>query len=186
MLARLVGRRLCCPRTSAEPSSSAGASCPTAVVALPDRGLQGAPAAEGLGLGLGCGLGHAHGPLGLAVAFFRLCLARCRRCRCSLPSSSRGADRRAHRGDVAQQAVEVVAAPVVKDHYDGLKHLGRDVAGVAQRPEIPPGAVAVVELFLCGLEVEVRKALLQRVAALCFSSFRRVMLTGQDWRLQVR
>ena len=48
-----------------------------AVVALLDRGLQGAPAAEGLwsglGLGLGCGLwlwrglGHGHGPLGLAT-----------------------------------------------------------------------------------------------------------------------
>ena len=30
--------------------------------------------------------------------------------------------------------------------------LGRDVAGVAQRPEILPGAVAVVELLLGGLE----------------------------------
>ena len=62
------------------------------------------------------------------------------------------ADRRAHRGDVAQQEVEVVAAPVVKDHGDGLGRLGRDVAGVAQRPEILPGAVAVVELLLGGLE----------------------------------
>ena len=62
------------------------------------------------------------------------------------------ADRRAHRGDVAQQEVEVVAAPVVKDHWDGLGRLGRDVAGVAQRPEILPGAVAVVELLLGGLE----------------------------------
>ena len=60
--------------------------------------------------------------------------------------------RRAHRGDVAQQEVEVVAAPVVKDHWDGLGRLGRDVAGVAQRPEILPGAVAVVELLLGGLE----------------------------------
>ena len=60
----------------------------------------------------------------------------------SSPSSSRGAaDRRAHGGDVAQQEVEVVAAPVVKDHWDGLGSLGRDVAGVAQRPEILPGAV---------------------------------------------
>ena len=48
----------------------------------------------------------------------------------------RPADRRAHRGDVAQQEVEVVAAPVVKDRWDGLGRLGRDVAGVAQRPEI--------------------------------------------------
>ena len=62
------------------------------------------------------------------------------------------ADRGAHRGDVAQQEVEVVAAPVVKDHGDGLGRLGRDVAGVAQRPEILPGAVAVVELLLGGLE----------------------------------
>ena len=63
------------------------------------------------------------------------------------------ADRRAHRGDVAQQEVEVVAAPVVKDHRDGLGRLGRDVvAGVAQRPEILLGAVAVVELLLGGLE----------------------------------
>ena len=58
------------------------------------------------------------------------------------------ADRRAHRGDVAQQEVEVVAVSVVKDHWDGLGRLGRDVAGVAQRPEILPGAVAVVELLL--------------------------------------
>ena len=49
-----------------------------------------------------------------------------------------------------QQEVEVVAAPVVKDHWDGLGRLGRDVAGVAQRPEILPGAVA--ELLLGGLE----------------------------------
>ena len=48
--------------------------------------------------------------------------------------------------------MEVVAAPVVKDHWDGLGRLGRDVAGVAQRPEILPGAVAVVELLLGGLE----------------------------------
>ena len=45
--------------------------------------------------------------------------------------------------------MEVVAAPVVKDHGDGLGRLGRDVAGVAQRPEILPGAVAVL---LGGLE----------------------------------
>ena len=38
------------------------------------------------------------------------------------------------------------------DHWDGLGRLGRDVAGVAQRPEILPGAVAVVELLLGGLE----------------------------------
>ena len=67
------------------------------------------------------------------------------------------ADRRAHCGDVAQQEVEVIAAPVVKDHWDGLGRLGRDVAGVAQRPEILPGAVAVVEFLLGGLEG--RKAL---------------------------
>ena len=40
----------------------------------------------------------------------------------------------------------------MKDHWDGLWRLGRDVAGVAQRPEILPGAVAVVELLLGGLE----------------------------------
>ena len=40
----------------------------------------------------------------------------------------------------------------MKDHGDGLGRLGRDVAGVAQRPEILPGAVAVVELLLGGLE----------------------------------
>ena len=52
--------------------------------------------------------------------------------------------------------MEVVAVPVVKEHWDGLGRLGRDVAGVAQRPEILPGAVAVVacvvELLLGGLE----------------------------------
>ena len=48
--------------------------------------------------------------------------------------------------------MEVVAAPVVKDHWDGLGRLGRDVAGVAQCPEILPGAVAVVELLLSSLE----------------------------------
>ena len=122
-----------------------------AVVALLDRGLQGAPAGEGLWRGLGLGLwrGLGHGPLGLAafclalaalvVAVLAELFARC------------PADRRAHRGDVAQQEVEVVAAPVVKDHWDGLGRLGRDVAGVAQRPEILPGAVAVVELLLGGL-----------------------------------
>ena len=41
----------------------------------------------------------------------------------------RPADRRAHRGDVAQQEVEVVAAP----DWDGLGRLSRDVAGVAAR-----------------------------------------------------
>ena len=128
-----------------------------AVVALLDRGLQGAPAGEGFWRGLGLGLGlwrsldHGHGPLGLAsfliafliafalgalvVAVLAELFSRC------------PADRRAHRGDVAQQEVEVVAAPVVKDHWDGLGRLGRDVAGVAQRPEILPGAVAVVDLF---------------------------------------
>ena len=121
-----------------------------AVVALLDRGLQGAPAAEGpwrgLGLGLWCGLGH--GPLGLA------CLALAALVVAVLAElfARRPADGRAHRGDVAQQEVEVVAAPVVKDHWDGLGRLGRDVAGVAQRPEILPGAVAVVELLLGGLE----------------------------------
>ena len=98
-----------------------------AVVALLDRGLQGASAGEGLwrGLGLGLGLwrslGHGHGPLGLAafclalaalvVAILAELFARC------------PADRRAHRGDVAQQEVEVVAAPVVKDHWGGLAML---------------------------------------------------------------
>ena len=38
----------------------------------------------------------------------------------------------------------------MKDHGDGLGRLGRDVAGVAQRPEILPGAVAAVELLLGG------------------------------------
>ena len=62
------------------------------------------------------------------------------------PSSSRGALLTGEPvGNVAQQKVEVVAAPVVKDHGDGLGRLVRDVAGVAQRPEMP-GAVAVVEL----------------------------------------
>ena len=61
-----------------------------AAVALLDRGLQGAPAGEGLwrGLGLGLGLwrslGHGHGPLGLALLSLpSLSL--------SSPSSSRGA-----------------------------------------------------------------------------------------------
>ena len=127
-----------------------------AVVALLDRGLQGAPAAEGpwrglgLGLGLWCGLGH--GPLGLAAAAFCLALAALVVAVLAELFARRPADGRAHRGDVAQQEVEVVAAPVVKDHWDGLGRLGRDVAGVAQRAEILPGAVAVVELLLGGLE----------------------------------
>ena len=120
-----------------------------AVVALLDRGLQGAPAGEGLwrGLGLGLGLrrGLGHGPLGLAA--FRLALAALVVAVLAELFARRPADGRAHRGDVAQQEVEVVAAPVVKDHRDGLGRLGRDVAGVAQRPEILPGAVAVVELL---------------------------------------
>ena len=142
-----------------------------AVVALLDRGLPGAPAAEGLwrslGLALGCGLwrglGHGRGPLGLAsfclalgalvVAVLAELFARC------------PADRRAHRGDVAQQEVEVVAAPVVKDHGDGLGRLGCDVAGVAQRPKILPGAVAVVELLLGGLEASRRVTLTGLVAS---------------------
>ena len=94
----------------------------------------------GAALALALGLGHGHSfclALGaLVVAVLAELFARC------------PADRRAHRGDVAQQEVEVVAAPVVKDHGDGLGRLGRDVAGVAQRPEILPGAVAVVELLL--------------------------------------
>ena len=123
-----------------------------AVVALLDRGLQGL----GLGLGLRCGLwlwrslGHGHGPLGLAS--FLIALGAVVVAVLAELFARRPADRRAHRGDVAQQEVEVVAAPVVKDHWDGLGHLGRDVAGVAQRPKILPGAVAVVELLLSGLE----------------------------------
>ena len=96
------------------------------------------------------------GPLGLAAASFLIafCLALGAVVVAVLAElfARRPADRRAHRGDVAQQEVEVVAAPVVKDHWDGLGRLGRDVAGVAQRPEILPGAVAVVELLLSGLE----------------------------------
>ena len=38
----------------------------------------------------------------------------------------------------------------MKDHWDGLGRLGRDVAGVAQSPRYCP--VAVVELLLGGLE----------------------------------
>ena len=123
-----------------------------AVVALLDRGLQGAPAGEGLWRGLGLGLwrGLGHGPLGLAA--FCLALAALVVAVLAELFARRPADGRAHRGDVAQQEVEVVAAPVVKDHWDGLGRLGRDVAGVAQRPEILPGAVAVVELLLGGLE----------------------------------
>ena len=116
--------------------------------------LQGAPAGEGLWRGLGLGLwrGLGHGPLGLAAASFRLALAALVVAVLSELFARCPADRRAHRGDVAQQEVEVVAAPVVKDHWDGLGRLGRDVAGVAERPEILPGAVAVVELLLGGLE----------------------------------
>ena len=114
-----------------------------AVVALLDRGLQGG-AALALALGFGAALAMLASfclALGaLVVAVLAELFARC------------PADRRAHRGDVAQQEVEVVAAPVVKDHWDGLGRLGHDVAGVAQRPEILPGAVAVVELLLGGLE----------------------------------
>ena len=133
-----------------------------AVVALLDRGLQGAPAGEGFWRGLGLGLalwrslGHGHGPLGLAsfLIAFLIAFALGALVVAVLAElfSRRPADRRAHRGDVAQQEVEVVAAPVVKDHWDGLGRLGRDVAGVAQRPEILPGAVAVVELLLGGLQ----------------------------------
>ena len=94
-----------------------------AVVALLDHGLQGAPAGEGLwrglglGLGLWRGLGHGHGPLGLAAASFRLALAALVVAVLSELFARCPADRRAHRGDVAQQEVEVVAAPVVKDHW---------------------------------------------------------------------
>ena len=96
----------------------------------------------GRGLWLWRSLGHGHGPdvLGRAVA--------------SSPSASLGgivvavlaelfarrpADTRAARGDVAQQEVEVVAAPVVKDHWDDLGRLGA--------PRYRP-----VELLLGGLE----------------------------------
>ena len=112
---------------------------PTAV-ALLDRGLQGAPAGEGLGAALALGFGAAL-PWASRARLPRSCCPR-----------RAPADGRAHRGDVAQQEVEVVAAPVVKDHWDGLGRLGRDVAGVAQRAEILPGAVAVVELLLGGLK----------------------------------
>ena len=150
MLARLVGKtfmlstnlsgpQLICKALLARLAEDSEAE--VAVVALLDRGLQGAP-------GLRRGLGH--GPLGLAA--FRLALAALVVAVLAELFARRPADRRAHRGDVAQQEVEVVAAPVVKDHWDGLGRLGRDVAGVAQRPEILPGAVAVVELLLGGLE----------------------------------
>ena len=88
-----------------------------AVVALLDRGLQGAPAGEGFWRGLGGlwrSLGHGHGPA-------RFLLPRSRSLSLSLPSSSCGA---------LLRRAEVV--PVVKDHGDGLGRLGRDVAGVAQ------------------------------------------------------
>ena len=106
-----------------------------AVVALLDRGLQGAPAGEGfwrgLGLGLWRSLGHGHGPLGLAsfclalgalvVAVLAELFSRC------------PAGRRAHRGDVAQQEVEVVAAPVVKDHSSALvPQIAQHAAGGGQ------------------------------------------------------
>ena len=117
-------------------------------------GFLGHRAGEGLWRGLGLGLwrGLGHGPLGLAAAAFCLALAALVVAVLAELFARRPADGRAHRGDVAQQEVEVVAAPVVKDHWDGLGRLGRDVAGVAQRPEILPGAVAVVELLLGGLE----------------------------------
>ena len=60
-----------------------------AVVALLDRGLQGAPAGEGLWRGLGLGLwrGLGHGPLGLAA----FCLTLAALVVAVLASSSRGA-----------------------------------------------------------------------------------------------
>ena len=148
MLARLVHEPQRAPAHLQALLARLAEEAEVAVVALLDRGLQGAPAAEGLWRGLGLGLwrGLGHGPLGLA------CLALAALVVAVLAElfARRPADGRAHRGDVAQQEVEV--APVVKDHWDGLGRLGRDVAGVAQRPEILPGAVAVVELLLGGLE----------------------------------
>ena len=91
MLARLVGKTFML-------STNLSLICrhflpEVAVVALLDRGLQGAPAGEGFwrGLGLGLGLwrslGHGHGPLGLAS----FCLALGALVVAVLPSSSRGA-----------------------------------------------------------------------------------------------
>ena len=68
-----------------------------------------------VGLALGCGLwrglAHGHGPLGLAS--FCLALGALVVAVLAELFARRPADRRAHRGDVAQQEVEVVAAPVV-------------------------------------------------------------------------
>ena len=140
MLARLVGKTFMLSTNLSGPQLICR-HFSVAVVALLDRGLQGAPQPLR-------GLGAA---LGLALASFCLALGALIVAVLAELFAQRPADRRAHRGDVAQQEVEVVAAPVVKDHGDGLGRLGRDVAGVAQRPEILPGAVAV-ELLLSGLE----------------------------------
>ena len=163
-----------------------GSEAEVAVVALLDRGLQGAPAGEGLWRGLGLGLwrGLGHGPLGLAAAAFCLALAALVVAVLAELFAQRPADGRAHRGDVAQQEVEVVAAPVVKDHWDGLGRLGRDVAGVAQRAEILPGAVAVVELLLGGLEG--REALPAVSGGPVLQLLPPGMLMGRVRRLQVR
>ena len=116
MLARLVGKTFMLSTNLSGPQLICRHFSPD----LQSRGLQGAPAGEGLwrGLGLWRSLGHGHGPLGLAsfclalgalvVAVLAELFSRC------------PADRRAHRGDVAQQEVDFVAAPVVKDHWAAM------------------------------------------------------------------
>ena len=74
--------------------------------------------------GLWRGLGHGHRVLGcvvpcLCVAVFIAAFGGIVVAALAELFARRPADGRAHRGDVAQQELEVVAAPVVKDHGDG-------------------------------------------------------------------
>ena len=133
---------------------------PQVAVLLLERGLHGSlPSSLGfclrLGLGLGLGLGLR---FGLGLRRILGAAVRVRGVAVGVAAGAllfilpRAADRRAQRRDVAQQEVEVVAASVVEDHRHALGRLGRDVARVAQRPEVPPCAVAVVQLLRGGRE----------------------------------
>ena len=130
-------------------------------MAVVDRGLQqplrGLWSGLGLGLGRGLGLwrslGHGRGPDVPSASPSASASLLVRRCRCprrALRAAPCRQESPSWRCSAAGSGSR--SRPVVKDHWDGLGRLGRDVAGVAQRPE------TVVELLLCGLEVEGHEA----------------------------
>ena len=121
-----------------------------AVVALLDRGLQGAPAGEGLWRGLGLGLwrSHGYGPLGLAaflIALGALVVAVLAELFSRCP-----ADRRAHRGDAAGSGSR--SRPRCERPLGWSWASGPRCCRSGTAPRDTARSVAVVELLLSGLE----------------------------------